>query len=156
MLRQLTVRPRCVEALVAVPRLSRFAQIRPTPSGRPARPQADRWGGQDSNLRPTDHEFDPARLADQGEWAESVADQQFRLPRTVRRFAAFRSPSRDTSLREGSAWSGSELPMIGAIGAVNAGRRYCVGPGNTGCSTSGDNSRIEQAVCDPGATGSVL
>jgi hypothetical protein len=26
----------------------------------PAKPQVDRWGGQDLNLRPTDYEFDPA------------------------------------------------------------------------------------------------
>jgi len=35
------------------------------------------WGGEDSNLRPTDYEFDPAPLSDQGELAESGPDQQF-------------------------------------------------------------------------------
>ncbi len=35
------------------------------------------WGGEDSNLRPADYEFDPAPLADQGNWGESGFDQEF-------------------------------------------------------------------------------
>src|SRR6266542_796353 len=54
------------------------------------------WGGEDSNLRPADYEFDPAHLRDQGESAWSTRHQQFQVPDSARRFATLCSPSRDT------------------------------------------------------------
>jgi hypothetical protein len=45
------------------------------------------WGGEDSNLRPTDYEFDPVRVADQAERVKSYPDQQFRVLITLQRFA---------------------------------------------------------------------
>src|SRR2546428_2976115 len=47
------------------------------------------WGGEDSNLRPADYEFDPVRADDQAEWAKRCPDQQFRVLITLQRFARF-------------------------------------------------------------------
>jgi len=35
------------------------------------------WGGENSNLRPTDYEFDPAGLDDQRKSAKTEPDQRF-------------------------------------------------------------------------------
>jgi hypothetical protein len=39
-----------------------------------AKPQVDRWGGQDLNLRPTDYESATRRLRDLRRWPKTASD----------------------------------------------------------------------------------
>jgi hypothetical protein len=54
-----------------------------------------RWGGEDLNLRPTDHEFHPARFPDQAKRGNLPSGLRVCLIKASRCFATFRGRSRD-------------------------------------------------------------